>query len=248
MMADDPKIPQLKGRTAQRIRDAGPRPGAHQPQQWSQNPAPLTIQKPSERAALLSAALLLETVRQGGGTRHSPEALREAIGALRRGFNERELMEIEVEVYEILRWLGHAIDPTWPTQDPVVERINPDSSHVEVIRWAIQHGQDLFLDYYHPGRGEVTKRQVTPIKLEAETYLQGFCHLRADERIFRLSRIGELRPASGWPTKHHGPAEPPWSHDQPHHAPRHRQKTPPGQMSFAALDLDLDPQDHDEEE
>ena len=58
----------------------------------------------------------------------------------------------------------------------------------------------------------------------------------------------ETAVASGWPTKHHGPAEPPWSHDQPHHAPRHRQKTPPGQMSFAALDLDLDPQDHDEEE
>lgn len=230
-MADDPKLPSIKGRIAQRIRDAQ-RARDAQPLEWEPTPAPLTLQRPGERAAMLSAALLLDTIRQGHGTRHDADSIREAIIQLRRGFQERELMQIEIEVYEILRWLGHTIDPTWPTKDPHIERVSPESSHVEVILWALEQGQDLIMDYYHPGRGEVTRRQVTPIKLEAETYLQGFCHLRADERIFRLSRIGELKPAAGWPVRKHGLEQPP---PGPEHGHRPRRHTPEGQMSLTTL-------------
>ena len=54
------------------------------------------------------------------------------------------------------------------------------------------------MDYYSRGRGELTHRRVTPISLEAETYLHGYCHLRRDERVFRISRIADLRPVGGW--------------------------------------------------
>jgi predicted DNA-binding transcriptional regulator YafY len=40
----------------------------------------------------------------------------------------------------------------------------------------------------------LTERQVSPISLEAETYLHAYCHLRRDDRVFRISRIAELEP------------------------------------------------------
>jgi predicted DNA-binding transcriptional regulator YafY len=54
------------------------------------------------------------------------------------------------------------------------------------------------MDYYSHGRGQFTKRRITPISLEAETYLHAYCHLRREERVFRLTRIADLRPVGGW--------------------------------------------------
>jgi predicted DNA-binding transcriptional regulator YafY len=50
------------------------------------------------------------------------------------------------------------------------------------------------MEYYTHGRGELTHRRITPISLEAETYLHAYCHMRRDDRVFRISRIAELHP------------------------------------------------------
>jgi proteasome accessory factor C len=62
----------------------------------------------------------------------------------------------------------------------------------EAIGAALRQGRRLSLDYYVPARDEVTSRDVDPIRLlvvDGHTYLEGWCLLAADLRIFRLDRI-----------------------------------------------------------
>jgi predicted DNA-binding transcriptional regulator YafY len=108
-------------------------------------------------------------------------------------------MDLEIEVYETLLWIGSAIDPDWKNEEEMdPAEIDPTRGHSELVRWAIASGQDLGLSYFSRNRGELTERRITPISLEAETYIHAYCHLRRDERIFRISRIAELEPVGGW--------------------------------------------------
>ena len=254
-MHDEPKPPTLRGPVAQRLRQGRrPGPSAAAPLALTGRPIPQGLVRAEERAAVMTALLILELACEGGGTRHGLALVHQLLRDLARGFDERELMQLEVEAYEVLRWLDHTLRDELPLEPGSPPYVNADSTHLEVIRWALHHGQDLRFDYYHPGRGEVTRRHVTPLRLDAEAYLVAFCHLRADERVFRLSRVGELRPASGWPTTRHGLSRPPQDdaptpgvdpaqpasaphtppHTPPHTSPhaRARRLTPPGQMSL----------------
>jgi proteasome accessory factor C len=60
---------------------------------------------------------------------------------------------------------------------------------------AITERRRLWLRYYSSGRGEMTEREVDPIRLvtEGHTYLEGWCRLSEDRRIFRLDRIADIR-------------------------------------------------------
>jgi predicted DNA-binding transcriptional regulator YafY len=60
---------------------------------------------------------------------------------------------------------------------------------------AIASGRRLLITYVDSD-GERTVRWITPqqvLGLADYIYLQAFCHLRRDERSFRLDRIVELR-------------------------------------------------------
>ena len=59
---------------------------------------------------------------------------------------------------------------------------------------AITERRRLWLRYYSSGRGEMTEREVDPIRLvtEGHTYLEGWCRLSEDRRIFRLDRIADI--------------------------------------------------------
>ncbi len=60
---------------------------------------------------------------------------------------------------------------------------------------AIASGKRLLITYQDKG-GERTQRWVTPsqvMRLSDYIYLRGFCHLRNQERTFRLDRIVEIR-------------------------------------------------------
>jgi DNA polymerase-3 subunit epsilon len=60
---------------------------------------------------------------------------------------------------------------------------------------AIYSGKRLFITYIDKS-GEQTERWVTPMQvigLSDYIYLRGFCHLRNDERTFRLDRIVRVR-------------------------------------------------------
>ncbi len=50
------------------------------------------------------------------------------------------------------------------------------------------------IDYYVPARDESTERVVDPLRVvtrEGHTYLDAWCHLAEDQRLFRLDRISE---------------------------------------------------------
>jgi proteasome accessory factor C len=59
---------------------------------------------------------------------------------------------------------------------------------------AITERRRLWLRYYSSGRGEMTEREVDPIRLvtDGHTYLEGWCRLSEDRRLFRLDRIADI--------------------------------------------------------
>jgi proteasome accessory factor C len=57
---------------------------------------------------------------------------------------------------------------------------------------AVDRKRQVRLDYYVPTRDESTERVVDPMRVvhaEGNTYLEAWCHLAEDQRLFRLDRI-----------------------------------------------------------
>lgn len=197
-MAKEPiNIPTIRGRIAERISRANPR--EREELDFGESLGEVVLRSPEERGVVAMALLLLENLREHGGTRApqmtTESLLKRCLGTL----GPKEVMDLEIEVYETLLWIGSAIDPDWKNEEVVDPAdIDPTKGHSELVRWAIASGQDLQLAYFSRNRGELTERRITPISLEAETYVHAYCHLRRDERIFRISRIAELEPVGGW--------------------------------------------------
>lgn len=98
---------------------------------------------------------------------------------------------------------------------------------------ALVAGRRVHLTYLVPSRDETTERDVDPMRLvsaEGQTYLEGWCHLAEDVRLFRLDRVVAL-------TVLDHPATPP-----PEAAPRDLSAGlfQPGDSDVAAV-LDLEP-------
>jgi proteasome accessory factor C len=57
---------------------------------------------------------------------------------------------------------------------------------------AVEEQRQVRLDYYVPTRDESTARVVDPLRVvsaDGHTYLDAYCHLAEDQRLFRLDRI-----------------------------------------------------------
>jgi proteasome accessory factor C len=62
----------------------------------------------------------------------------------------------------------------------------------ERLAEALRLGRQVRLGYYVPARDEATERTVDPLRLvtaEGHTYLEAWCHLAEDVRLFRLDRV-----------------------------------------------------------
>jgi proteasome accessory factor C len=62
----------------------------------------------------------------------------------------------------------------------------------DAVATALREGRRLALEYYVPARDEVTTRDVDPLRLlvvDGQSYLEAWCLLAGDLRIFRLDRI-----------------------------------------------------------
>lgn len=197
------QIPTIRGRIAERLQRATPR--NHELEDdlsFPEGPGDVLLRTTDERGVVALACLILENLREHGGTRASGRALDTVLRKTLATFGPKEVMDIEIEAYEILLWIGRAIDPSWQAAEnegKAPGTIDASCGQVDLIHWAIASKLDLEMDYYSRGRGEFTHRRITPISLEAETYLHAYCHLRRDERVFRLTRIGALQPVGGWP-------------------------------------------------
>lgn len=67
-----------------------------------------------------------------------------------------------------------------------------------VIEAAIADGATLEIEYHPAGERPPTTRRVDPLRVEERSgtwvmYMVGFCHLRGDNRTFRIDRIGSIR-------------------------------------------------------
>ncbi len=196
-MAKDVNIPTIKGRIADRLQRASERERA--PLEFGDKPGEVMLRTPGERGTVALALLILEQIADHGGTRAEQRTLQNLLRKVLGTLGPKEIMDIEIEAYETMLWIGTAIDPDWKTEavtDP--SQLDPHAGHSELVQWAIGTGQDLELDYYSRNRGELTHRRITPISLEAETYVHAYCHLRRDERVFRISRIADIKPVGGW--------------------------------------------------
>jgi proteasome accessory factor C len=79
-------------------------------------------------------------------------------------------------------------------------RLPERQSHVDELRQrlsrAVDERRQVRLDYYVPTRDESTERVVDPLKVvtaDGNTYLDAYCHLAEDQRLFRLDRISSAR-------------------------------------------------------
>jgi proteasome accessory factor C len=85
-------------------------------------------------------------------------------------------------------------DAAEPGVDVVVEA--PGGEVLERVQQALQRRKRLRLRYHVASRDEVTERDVDPIlvtTVEGRYYLEGYCRLVEDLRVFRVDRILEAR-------------------------------------------------------
>ncbi len=161
--------------------------------------------RPDEVTALAVGALMLQKVEGFGQTRVFGRAIEAVIERATADLPPREVMSLEVEAYAILDWLvgGEALDSEThaeaATRSGDVVRYDPNASTVELVQQAILETFDLKIDYFSRQRGEMNTRRISPVALEAETYLRAYCHARGAERVFRLNRITRCVPINGRP-------------------------------------------------
>lgn len=153
----------------------------------------VTFQVTQKQAMVITFAVsLLNEITHGGGTA-LPVALTRSIARVLGKVLPRQLQDdVQLEVAEVLDWLSSELallppdDEPWPSWQETETDLD---QHVATIEDAISRSQELQIDYYSHWRQEMTSRRVTPIRLDDGRYLHGYCHLRKDDRVFRLSRI-----------------------------------------------------------
>lgn len=67
-----------------------------------------------------------------------------------------------------------------------------NNQKVTELLQAIDLGAKLKIRYFSPGKGEVTEREITPKEIREDknkSFLVAFCHLRGEERTFRVDGI-----------------------------------------------------------
>jgi len=102
------------------------------------------------------------------------------------GPHERDAMHRAVAKLE--RAAGDAAD----AERRIAVDIEADDAHAASLHRALADRKRIHLQYYVPARDEVTSRDVDPIRLvvvDGRSYLEGWCRLAEDVRLFRLDRI-----------------------------------------------------------
>ncbi len=197
------KHPQRRRPIDDRLAERSPREDGAKPDQFVKNRSSVRIDKPEEIAALAVGALVLQKVDAFGQTRLMTRAIESIVERATAELSSEEMMKLEVEAYSVLDWLvaGDALE--LDDAEAIAHRdgdhiiYDPAAGPTELLQRAIEEEFDVKIDYFSRRRGEMNTRRVTPIALEAETYLRGYCHARADDRVFRINRITRCVPVRG---------------------------------------------------
>lgn len=151
-----------------------------------------------ERAVMALALATLHELQRHGSSRADPALTTQLLARFWSSMSAAERVEVEIETYDMLDFVGCALDPSLAdaTRPPSV--VTPDSSHEDVARWAIAHAKDLRLDFYDRHAGALVSHHITPMSLEAGVYLRAISHTTREERVFSIKRVGVLEPLHGW--------------------------------------------------
>lgn len=193
--------PILIGKLATYLAKQPPRNLPNKLEKWSSKDKPWTIDNVQTKAIVAMALILASDLTRFASTTFSEPHLIKARNELLADFSAREAVKIEVEAYELLRWFAASMNETWSLQNaPSDTPSTPETSEAAIINImtrAIRDHFDLNMRYYTSSSGKFSERRITPIEVTAEKFLIAFCHLRNEERVFRLSRIVRLSPADG---------------------------------------------------
>ncbi len=119
-------------------------------------------------------------------------ALIVALRALREGSDEavRPIVDRALAKLEAAAGDGAAlaaqVEVRLPEGEPALVRLR------DRLARAVEQRRQVRLDYYVPSRDESTERVVDPIRVvtaEGHTYLDAWCHVAEDQRLFRLDRV-----------------------------------------------------------
>ncbi|MFT6400349.1 MAG: putative DNA-binding transcriptional regulator YafY [Bradymonadia bacterium] len=197
------KNPQRRRPIDDRLAERSPREDGSKPEQFVKSRTTVRIDKPEEIAALAIGALVLQKVDAFGQTRLLTRAIEAIVERATVELTSEEMMKLEVEAYSVLDWLVAGDDLELKDAEAIAHRdgdhiiYDPAAPPTELLKRAIEEEFDVKLDYFSRSRGEMNTRRVTPVALEAETYLRAYCHARADDRVFRLNRITRCVPVRG---------------------------------------------------
>jgi proteasome accessory factor C len=127
-------------------------------------------------------------------------ALREGSDDAVRPIVDRTLNKLEAAAGDGAALAAH-VDVRLPRQQARVDELR------ERLARAVADKRQVRLDYYVPTRDESTERVVDPLRVvnaDGHTYLEAWCHLAEDQRLFRLDRVSSaevldtpVRPPAG---------------------------------------------------
>ena len=76
------------------------------------------------------------------------------------------------------------------------DRSYPEAERLAVLRSALESSSDVSMVYFSASSRQFTERTVTPLRLTqtraGHWVMQGFDHLRGEERSFRVGRMKEV--------------------------------------------------------
>jgi len=158
------------------------------------------LEKTDERAALLVGSLVLKELRKKRGTRVGKRVLDRIIKKLSKEFSADTLTLLEEESEAIGSWLESGevetdesyYDDFWFERPRYPEHTYSTTETLPLIEQAIKEAFDVEMDYYTRSRGEFTTRRITPQSLDGDM-LYAYCHLRKEDRVFKVSRIQRLK-------------------------------------------------------
>ncbi len=118
-------------------------------------------------------------------------ALIVALRALREGSDDdvRPLVDRTLGKLEVAAGDGAALAAHVEVRLPQETGVN---ALREQLARAVDEQRQVRIDYYVPARDESTERVVDPLRVvtrEGHTYLDAWCHLAEDQRLFRVDRI-----------------------------------------------------------
>ncbi|MBR4986934.1 MAG: WYL domain-containing protein [Proteobacteria bacterium] len=191
--------PTLNGRLAEYLSTQTPRKITSEIHPTQESAGSFTVTDPQAKIALAVSLILTTNITRFAGTTVPEQSLINTRNELMRALSATDAVHAEVEAYDLLNWLAGALNENLKKTETGDSTLTccPEttaSALIGILSDAISHKRDLTMRYYTGSRGAFSERRITPIEITAEKYLIAFCHVRNEERVFRLTRIVSLIP------------------------------------------------------